>query len=87
MLPEAYKNAYTEALAEAREVGVASYQNNMKEMRGLMEEAGMEMREMPAEVVEHLKSAAQASYDLLAEDVGPEYLDGLRAALETEAAK
>lgn len=84
-LPDAYKDAFAEALAEARAVSVKSYQDNMAEMRGLMEEYGMEFLELDESVVTYLRESAQPTYDMLAGDIGGEWLEGLQAALKAES--
>ena len=81
-LPDAYKQAFNEALAEARAKSVESYQNNMKEMRPLMEESGMEFLELTPDVVEYLQESAKNSYQMLADEIGAEWLDSLFAALD-----
>ena len=81
-LPDAYKEAFEEALAEAREKSVESYQNNMIEMRTLMEDYGMEFLELDDSVVSYLKDSAQNSYQMLADEIGSEWLDSLFAALD-----
>ena len=81
-LPDAYKQAFDEALKEAREKSVESYQNNMKEMRTLMEDYGMEFLELDDSVVDYLKNSAENSYQMLADEIGPEWLESLFAALD-----
>lgn len=81
-LPDAYKEAFEEALAEAREKSVESYQNNMTEMRTLMEDYGMEFLELDDSVVSYLKDSAQNSYQMLADEIGSEWLDSLFTALD-----
>ncbi|WP_434310802.1 TRAP transporter substrate-binding protein [Hominifimenecus sp. rT4P-3] len=81
-LPDAYKQAFDEALAEARAKSVESYQNNMKEMRVLMEESGMEFLELDSSVVSFLQESAKNSYQMLADEIGSEWLDSLFAALD-----
>jgi len=83
-LPDAYKQAFDEALQEAREASVKSYQDNMQEMRGLMEEYGMELLALDDSVVTYLQESARNSYQMLADEIGAEWMDGLSAALAAE---
>jgi tripartite ATP-independent transporter DctP family solute receptor len=85
-LPDAYKTAFDEALAEARAKGIESYQTNIDEMKPLMEADGMEFLMLDDSVVTYLQDASQASNDLLSSQIGNEWIDGLKAALE-EASK
>ena len=80
--PKELKNREKDALAEAREKSVESYQNNMIEMRTLMEDYGMEFLELDDSVVSYLKDSAQNSYQMLADEIGSEWLDSLFAALD-----
>ena len=82
--PKELKNREKDALAEAREKSVESYQNNMIEMRTLMEDYGMEFLELDDSVVSYLKDSAQNSYQMLADGIGSEWLDSLFAALDEE---
>ncbi len=86
-LQDAYKEAFQEALEEARQVSVESYQTNMEEMRGLMEDYGMEFLELDDATVAYLQEAAQHSYEMLNDEIGEEWLTGLMDALEAESQK
>ena len=83
-LPQAYKDAFEQALAEARQKSVESYQNNMKEMRVLMEDFGMEFLELDSGIVAYLQDSARSSYEMLASEIGGEWLTSLQEALKAE---